>query len=97
MQQFLFFLVIIFWRLQLQYVFKSLAELILEKCKSSWGKPFDYNYISEFLQELHPIFQLLHPYSNFSNYLELDITLQLHCSNYSELIGITESPIPRNP
>ena len=46
------------------YVFESLAELILEKCHSSWGKPSDYNYISEFqeefmLQELHLQLHLL--------------------------------------
>ena len=31
---------------------KSLAELLLEKCNSFWGKPSDYNYISEFQEEL---------------------------------------------
>ena len=34
------------------YSFESLAELILEKCIRSWGKPSDYNYISEFHEEL---------------------------------------------
>ena len=43
---------LIFWRLQLQLLFKSLAELILEKYNSSWGKPSDYNYISEFQEKL---------------------------------------------
>ena len=27
-------------------------DLILEKCNSSWGKPSDCNYISEFQEEL---------------------------------------------
>ena len=43
---------LIFWRLKLQlHIFKSLAELILEKRNSSWGKPSDYNYISECQEE----------------------------------------------
>ena len=29
-----------------------LAELILKKCNSSWEKPSDYNYTSEFQEEL---------------------------------------------
>ena len=39
-------------------IFICLAELILEKCNSIWGKPSDYNYISEFQEEL--ILQKLH-------------------------------------
>ena len=39
-------------------MFKSPAELILEKCNSSWGKLFDYNYISEFQEEI--MLQKLH-------------------------------------
>ena len=35
-----------------RYIFWSPAELILEKCNSSWKKPSDYNYISEFQEEL---------------------------------------------
>ena len=34
------------------FIFESLAELILEKCNSSWGKSSDYNYISELQEEL---------------------------------------------
>ena len=47
--------------------------------------------VSTFPNTIHLIFQILHPYSNFSNQLELDITLQLHCSNYLELLEL------RNP
>ena len=39
-------------------MFESLAELIPEKCNSSWGKLSDYNHISEFQEEL--ILQKLH-------------------------------------
>ena len=41
-----------FRRSQSQLHFLSLAELILEKCCSSWGKPSDYNCISESQEEL---------------------------------------------
>ena len=40
------------------YIFKPLAELILEKCNSFWGKSSGYNCISEFQEEL--ILQKLH-------------------------------------
>ena len=47
------------------YMFKSLAELTLEKCNSSWGKLSDYSYISEFQEEL--IVQKLHLQLPFFN------------------------------
>ena len=33
-------------------IFQSLAELILQSCNTSCGKPSDYNCISEFQEEL---------------------------------------------
>ena len=44
--------------------------MILEKCNSSWGKPSDYNYISEFREEL--ILQRLHLQLHFSICQELN-------------------------
>ena len=50
MQQFCFWELIVWLHLQLHFL--SLAKLILEKCNISWGKPSDYNYISELQEEL---------------------------------------------
>ena len=47
------------------YVFESLAEIILEKYSSSCGKPSDYNSILEFQEEF--ILQTLHLQLNFSS------------------------------
>ena len=54
---------LIFWRLQLQLRFLIPSRKILEKCNGSWGKPSDYNYISEFQEQF--ILQKLHLQSHF--------------------------------
>ena len=47
------------------YISESLAELILEKCNGSWGKPSDCNYNLEFQEEF--ILQKLHLQLHFFN------------------------------
>ena len=73
-------------------MFQSLAEVTLEKCNSSWGRPSDCNYISESQQEF--ILQKLHLQLHFKicqnlncNHLGVDSMVQLDCKHSLNLFS----------
>ena len=60
--------------------------MILEKCKSSCGKPSDYDYILEFQEEL--IFQILHLQLHFLSVRSLNCNHFGADSNFAHFSGV---------